>query len=331
MITLVIPVYKNSSNIGPLLIALTELHRKLEGELTVTFVVDGSPDDSFLRLQQGLPTVEFRSTVILLSRNFGSFAAIRAGLAATEAEQYAVMAADLQEPPELVMAFAERLTQNGAEVVIGRREGRDDPFVSRLMSTFFWCIYRRLVLPQIPPGGVDVFGCTRNVRDQILLLNEQNSSLVGLLLWVGFRREEVGYRRRAREHGKSAWTFRKKLRYLSDSIFNFTDLPIRLLTFVGLFGLLTTLTVAVIVLVARFLGAISVPGYTATVLLVMFFGTLNCLGLGLIGGYIWRTFENTKGRPNYIISLQQSFPGTNAVLRSPAGQTVNAQHLGSTT
>lgn len=330
MIALVIPVYKNSGNIEPLLVALSDLNRKLKGSLVVTFVVDGSPDDSFLRLQQALPSAEFRSNLVLLSRNFGSFAAIRAGLAVTNAEQYAVMAADLQEPPELVAAFADCMDKRGAEVVIGRREGRDDPFFSRLMSAGFWSFYRKIVLPQVPPGGVDVFGCTRKVRDQILLLNEQNSSLLGLLFWIGFRREEIGYHRRAREIGKSAWTFRKKLRYLSDSIFSFTDLPIRLLTFVGLFGMLTTIAVAAIVIAARLAGAIAVPGYTATVLLVMFFGTMNCFGIGLIGGYISRTFENSKGRPNFIVSCQQTFPGVGASLRESNSSDVIVPHLSST-
>jgi glycosyltransferase involved in cell wall biosynthesis len=330
MMSLVIPVYRNANNIEPLLVALAELSRKLEETLEVTFVVDGSPDDSFLRLQRALPSVEFRSKLVLLSRNFGAFAAVRAGLTAADADRYAVMAADLQEPPELVATFAERMTKNGAEVVIGRREGREDPFLSRLMSAAFWSLYRRLVLPQIPPGGVDVFGCTRNVRDQILLLNEQNSSLVGLLFWVGFRREEVSYRRRAREIGKSAWTFRKKFRYLSDSVFSFTDLPIRLLTLVGLVGLLTTVALAVLVIAARLAGAIPVPGYAATVLLVMFFGTLNCFGIGLIGSYIWRAFENSKGRPNFVISSQQAFPGTNAISPSAAIGSVTNPSLSNT-
>jgi polyisoprenyl-phosphate glycosyltransferase len=309
MISLVIPVYRNSANIAPLLAALTELRRKLSVELEVDFVVDGSPDDSFLQLQRALPTAGFRSKLLLLSRNFGSFPAIRAGLEVGEGEYFAVMAADLQEPPELVIEFFERMAEGGAEVVIGKREGRCDPFFSRALSATFWWLYRRMIQPQIPKGGVDVFGCRRNVRDCILRLGEQNSSLVGLLFWVGFRRQEVSYKRRSRTLGKSAWTIKKKLRYLSDSVFNFTDLPIRALTMTGFFGLLITLAFGLAVVAARVAGAIDVPGYAATVLLVMFFGTLNCFGLGVVGGYVWRTFENSKARPNYIISSHQAYAG----------------------
>ncbi|HEY5959194.1 MAG TPA: glycosyltransferase family 2 protein [Polyangiaceae bacterium] len=309
MISLVIPVYRNSANVPPLLAALSDLNRSLSDELEVVFVVDGSPDDSFLLLERALPNQDFRSKLALLSRNFGSFSAIRAGLTLGDGEYFAVMAADLQEPPELIVDFVDQMRNHGVEVVVGKREGREDPLLSRWMSATFWSLYRRLIQPQVPEGGVDVFGCRRDVRDHILRLNEQNSSLVGLLFWVGFRRAEVSYRRRARTLGKSAWTVKKKLRYLSDSIFSFTDLPIRILTMVGLIGLTLTFVFGAAVTIGRISGAVDVPGYAATVLIVMFFGTLNCFGLGVVGGYVWRGFENSKSRPSFIVSSQQSFSG----------------------
>lgn len=308
MISLVIPVYKNALNIPPLLEALKDLAPRLSTPFEVVFVVDGSPDDSHSILRASLPGVPFGSQLLLLSRNFGAFAAIRAGLAAGRGDYFAVIAADLQESPDLVIEFLARM-RDGAQVVVGRREGRDDPLATRMSSSLFWWLYRRTVQPDLPEGGVDVFGCTRDVRDQIVRLPEQNSSLVGLLYWVGFRRAEVPYQRRARQIGKSAWTLRKKFRYLTDSIFGFTDLPIRLLTGLGLVGLLVTFFLGAAVVVARLMGLIEVPGYAPTVLLVMFFGTLNCFGLGVVGGYVWRGFENSKQRPNYIVADRTAFEG----------------------
>ena len=307
MISLVIPVYKNAGNIPSLVTALEALNQRLEGKLEVVLVVDGSPDDSHLLLAKALPSASFRSQLLLLSRNFGAFSAIRAGLEAGTGDYFAVMAADLQEPPELVVEFVERM-KAGAEVVVGKRVGRDDPFLSRAMSSLFWSTYRRFVQPQVPEGGVDVFGCRRAVRDQLVALCEQNSSLVGLLFWVGFRRESVEYKRRAREIGTSAWTMKKKIRYLMDSMFSFTDLPVRLLTTIGFLGLLVSLVFGTVVFVGRLLGMIQSPGYAATVVVVMFFGALNCFGLGVIGGYVWRGFENSKVRPNFIVSGKQVFP-----------------------
>jgi glycosyltransferase involved in cell wall biosynthesis len=313
LISLVIPVYRNAENIEALMQALARLHRELADELEVVFVVDGSPDDSYLRLSASLPKAPFRSQLLLLSRNFGAFSAIRAGLAAGQGDYFAVMAADLQEPPELILQFASLLRGGQCDVAVGRRTGRADPLGSRMSSALFWGFYRRHIQREIPTGGVDVFGCTRAVRDHLLRLCENNSSLVGLLFWVGFRRVEVEYPRQERRAGRSGWTFRKKMRYLMDSIFSFSDLPIRVLLSFGVLGLSLSALLAVVVAVAKIEGSIPVPGYAATVLVVIFFGALNCFGLGVIGGYVWRTFENTKGRPNYIVAIQERFGAAQTV------------------
>ncbi len=312
MISVVIPVYRNAENIPSLLEALQQLDQDLDGDLEVVFVVDGSPDDSALRLSTELPTLGMRAQLLTLSRNFGSFEAIRAGLEAGRGDYFAVMAADLQEPPSLMASFHQRLRSGECDITIGQRATRDDPALRRLMSTTFWAFYRRFVVPDVPPGGLDVFGCTRAVRDQILRLRERNSSLVGLLLWVGFRREYVRYERRAREIGESAWSLRKRLAYLMDSVFSFSALPIQILLRLGTLGLGVSAVFSLVVIATKLFSEIPVPGYAATVLVVTFFGALNCFGLGVVGQYVWRTFENTKARPGHIVASREEFePNTN--------------------
>lgn len=307
MISLVIPVYRNEQSIPSLILALNEIAQTVSS-LEVVFVVDGSPDNSFLALETQLPKAEFVSQLLLLSRNFGAFAAIAAGLEAARGEQFCVMAADLQEPPELITDFSKKLTQ-GVDVIFGTRDERDDPASSKFFSEMFWKLYRKFVNPEIPPGGVDVFACNRKVRDQIIQLRERGSSLIGLLFWVGFNREFVPYVRRRREHGKSSWSFKKKWNYFLDSFFSFTNLPIRLLTNLGAIGLLLSCAIGVAVTFAKLFGLISVPGYAATILTVLFFGGLNSLGLGIVGEYVWRTFQNSQGRPNFIVSISSSYEG----------------------
>ena len=153
----------------------------------------------------------------------------------------------------------------------------------------------------MPRGGVDVFGCNAVVRDRVLTFRESNTNLIALLFWIGFRRSYVGYKRYARQEGKSAWTWRKKLRYSINSVFNFTDIPITLLFYCGGFALVLALLGIMTVLFARITGRIQVPGYTAIVLSVMFFGALTSIGLGVVGQYLWLTLQNTRQRPNYII------------------------------
>lgn len=311
MLSIVIPVYRNAESIPDLLVALNNVAGIAQHDfnqlIEVVFVVDGSPDNCHELLELTLPKVSFTSKLLLHSRNFGSFAAIRTGLIAASGNYFAVLAADLQEPPELVLQFFEKLANNGCDVVVGCRENRNDPVFSRFASNTFWKLYKKFVISEIPEKGVDVFGCNREFRDRLVSLEEANSSLIGLIFWLGFKREEINYTRVARKHGESAWTFKKKINYLLDSIFSFTDLPVRLLTLFGLLGITISSLLTVIILVAKFYGNIVVPGYTATVLTIIFFGGLNALGLGIIGAYAWRTYENTKRRPLAVVMKMQSF------------------------
>lgn len=307
--SIVIPVYRNAGSVPALLEAMEGIAGKLQGRLEVVFVVDGSPDASFLLLEDGLAGSSFDAQLILLSRNFGAFAAIRCGLRHATGQSIGVMAADLQEPPELMLEFFDALTNRPLDVVFGQRLGRADPGLSTLASNLFWAAYRRLVQPDVPEGGVDVFAVTAGFRDRLVALDESNSSLLGLLFWLGGRREFIGYTRRRREHGTSAWTLRKKVTYLLDSVFAFSDLPVRLLMAAGLLGLSVAALLGMVVLVARVSGQFEVPGYAGSMLAILFFGALNTFGIGIVGNYAWRAYENTKRRPTDIVSLHAEFRG----------------------
>jgi glycosyltransferase involved in cell wall biosynthesis len=242
-----------------------------------------------------------RTQLLSLSRNFGSFAAIAAGLERARGNCLAVMAADLQEPPELIIQFFEVLGAGRADIVFGVRAGRSDPWLSEIASNLFWFLYRKLVVKGIPRGGVDVFGCTGEVRDQLLHLQGIDSNLIALLFWLGYRREYIVYQRRGRIEGKSAWTFGKKVRYCLNSIFNFTDLPIQLLLYSGTIALLLAVSASILVIVAKLRGDIQVPGYTPIVLATLFFGALTSLGFGIVGQYLWLGLQIGRRRPNYIV------------------------------
>ena len=255
-------------------------------DLEVVFVVDGSPDGSLRILQERLPSWRVRDAARRAqSRNFGSFAAIAAGLQQGRGDYFAVISADLQEPPELVRRVPPPDgRRRGRRRVRSPHRPRRSARVARAVARCFWRLYRRFVVPDMPKGGVDMFGCTRQVRDHVVAMREVNTNLIALLFWLGFRRAFVPYERRARLEGRSAWTFGRKLRYALDSVFNFTDLPIRAL------------------LAARhrrhgvrdrrraspcssgwYTGRVPVLGYTPLMLVITFFGGLTALGLGIIG------------------------------------------------
>jgi glycosyltransferase involved in cell wall biosynthesis len=301
MYSLVIPVYMNEGSLGRLLDELIEMGSRVSGELEVVFVVDGSPDRSLEILRERLPAVPLATQLVSLSRSFGSFSAIAAGLKCARGEFLAVMSADLQEPPALIASFFEILGCRRADIVFGVRSGRSDPWLSELASSLFWWVFRRFVVQDMPPGGVDVFGCSRQVCERLLQLPEINSNLIALLFWLGYRREYVVYQRAARLEGKSAWTHSQKLRYGLNSIFNFTDLPIRVLLYVGSIAFAAACIVSGIVIVAKLRGDIPVPGYTPMVLASLFFGALTSLGFGIVGQYLWLALQSSHRRPDYIV------------------------------
>lgn len=302
MFSLVVPVYMNEESVPDLLARLTRLSQSVDGGLEAVIVVDGSPDRSLEHLTDGLSRSRVRSQLLVLSRNFGSFAAILAGLEHARGEYFGVMSADLQEPEDLVLSLRDQVASDRCDVAVGRRGTRADRSGSKMLAAVFWWFYRRFVQPEMPAGGFDVFACNKVFRDHLLTLKERNTTLVGLVCWLGFRRQEVLYARLPRPYGRSAWSLRRRIRYMLDSAFAFSHLPIRLMEFVGVLGLVLAIGLGVAVLNARLQSGVVVPGYTATVLVVIFFGALNLLGIGLLGEYVWRAFENTKGRPPYVVA-----------------------------
>ncbi|MBK6736539.1 MAG: glycosyltransferase family 2 protein [Haliea sp.] len=308
--SLIIPIYKNEANLPALLDCVLDMSRTLEGRLEVVCVVDGSPDHCYSILKNELPNYPFPSQLLLHSRNYGSFAAIRTGMKSMRGQYMAVMAADLQEPLELAIEFFLTLERDEADVVVGARDAREDPWRTRISSHLFWWFYKKFVIPDIPEGGVDMFGCNHIFREELLALEESHGSLIGLIYWLGFRRKTVLYKRQARTHGVSAWTFRKKLNYLMDSIFAFSDLPIRMLIGLGILGMVVVLVFSALIMVLKLTGSFATPGYAATIITILGFGSLNVIGIGIVGAYVWRSYGNTMGRPLAIQMKHHSFDGT---------------------
>ena len=309
--SVIVPVYKNEANVPGLLERLAALDRSVGGGIEAVCVVDGSPDASHRLLAEGLARAPYASRLLLLSRNFGSFPAIREGLRVAGGRWFAVMAADLQEPQELVEKFFAALRADEADVVLGTRASRADGLADRTAANAFWGVYRRLINPDMPPGGIDIFGCNLAFRDRLLEFAESHSSLVGQILWLGFRRKAIPYARSTRTLGSSAWTFGRKVKYLMDNVFAFTDLPIKVFVSLGFVGLATSIVVGAAVIVGRLSGAFDVPGYAATMVAIVFFASLNLFALGIMGSYVWRAYENTKGRPIAVVMRDERFgPGS---------------------
>ena len=307
MLSIVIPVYRNEANIARLLREMERIAGASPMGIELVLVVDGSPDRSHEILRQSLPGRRFSAVLVSLSRNFGAFNAVRCGLEVARGQYFVALAADLQEPPDLALAFLTALRAGDADVVFGTPSTRDDPWFDSISSRVFWWAYSRLVLPDAPPAGVYTFGCTRIVRDRLIELREPTTNLVALLFWLGFRRAFIPYERDQRQGGRSAWTLGRKIRYGLDSLFSFTDLPVRLLLLLGVIGTVTAVTAATLLLAASLAGRIEVPGYAPTMLAVTFFGSITSLGLGILGQYSWLILQTTRARPSYLVEHVERF------------------------
>jgi hypothetical protein len=153
----------------------------------------------------------------------------------------------------------------------------------------------------MPRGGIDVFACNRRVRDALLELREANSSLVGLLIWLGYPFSIVPYVRLQRAHGKSEWRLGRLINYMSDSAFAFSHTPIKVIRWLGFIGSGLGILGGLILVILRLTGSITEAGYTPIMLMILVMGSLNLVAIGVLGSFIWRTFENTKHRPHAVV------------------------------
>lgn len=299
-ISIVIPVYYNEENLRPLYEDIQEKlfsHSDLEWELVM--VNDGSKDNSY-KVMRELAQKDERVKIFSLSRNFGSHAAILCGLAQCTGDCAVVKAADLQEPTELVLEMVERW-KKGFNVVLAVREDREESKGQTLFANLYYWMVRKAALSQMPKGGFDVYLLDRKVIKVLMSLDERNSALTGQILWSGFRTDKVLYTRLAREIGTSKWTLKKKIRLVSDTLFSFSTLPIKMVTVVGTLSFIGSLIWAILVFIFKFMGLIDVSGWTTLFIFNLFSFGVIMLTLGILGEYLWRAFDASRNRPPYII------------------------------
>ena len=172
----------------------------------------------------------------------------------------------------------------------------------KLFASFYWWINRKFLANDTPKGGFDVFGLSRRAREALVQLPELNTNITSQLQWIGFDREYIPFHRRARQSGKSTWTIKRKVKLFADSIYGFSGAPIVLILSIGILAVFFFSTVGIVTALASMLGWIDVPGYTTIVLLGAIGHSLTITACGIIGGYVFRAFENSKGRPRYIIA-----------------------------
>ena len=280
---------------------LRDVLRQADGEYEIVLVDDHSTDASSEFARQWALD-ESNVCYLRLARNCGSHAAFSAALSVCTGDCAVLLAADLQDPPETIPRLLEEW-RKGHDVVWAARAAREGESWSTLFfSRAYYRIMRRLALPNMPPTGADFLLLDRKVINAYNAIPEKNTSLLAMILWMGFRQTTIDYVKQARHAGRSKWTFSKKLKLAVDSIVSFSSAPIRWISVLGLLMATCGFLYALIVLIGRLTGWITAgTGFAAlmTVLLVGQ-GTIMIM-LGVLGEYLWRTFDEARGRPRYLV------------------------------
>jgi dolichol-phosphate mannosyltransferase len=299
--SILVPVYYNELNLLDTIPQLLGLADKLaEYRLELVFVDDGSGDRSLEILLDFQSKYPGTIKVVKLTRNFGSMSAIQAGFSVATGDCVGMISADLQDPPELFLEMIGHW-EKGTKAVFAIRQDREEPFLQKLFSNTYYSLVRNYAVPGYPDGGFDFFLVDRQIVAEINRIREKNTNLMTLIYWLGFKPIMIPYVRRARKKGKSRWTLRKKMKLFVDTFVAFTFFPIRTLSVIGFIVALSSFGYGAFILLYWLFFSIEVKGWVPTMLIITFTTGLQMTMLGVLGEYLWRTLDEVRGRPNFVI------------------------------
>ena len=302
VISLVVPCYNEEEVLSLFLQNITELTKTIDGyEFEFVFVDDGSTDKT-LEILMTFAKKDNRVRIVELSRNFGKEAAMTAGIDFCKGDAVIPLDADLQDPPELIIKMVDHWN-DGAQVVLARRVDRSsDGFLKRQSARSFYRFHNAITDVKIPENVGDFRLMDRVVVDAIHQMPERNRFLKGIFAWVGFRTVIIDYVRAPRAAGDTKFSGFRLWNFALEGITSFSAVPLKVWTYVGLLAALLGMSYGVFILFYSVIFGNEVPGYTSTILVVLFFGSLNMVSIGIMGEYISRIYTEVKERPLYLVN-----------------------------
>jgi dolichol-phosphate mannosyltransferase len=308
MISIIFPVYNEEENLLTLYKRLKSVTAETHEELEFIFVDDCSTD-STLSILEDLKNIDDRIEIIRFSRNCGSHAAVSAGLNFCSGDNAIILSADLQDPPEIVPRLLNEWRM-GYKVVWGVREKREgENLLVRASSRLYYFLMNHLTNVTQPPTGADVFLIDRVVIDAFKQSPEKNTSVYMLIAWLGFTQTYIRYVKEARFAGTSKWNTAKRIKLLLDSLISFSYVPLRFMSLMGVICALLGLFYSIIVFLNA-LNAIPVQGWSSLMIVVLFLGGIQMTMLGILGEYLWRAYDETRGRLRYVIEKNTIVKGS---------------------
>ena len=300
-VSVIIPVYNEEENVLFLVEQLNAYFQKEKRfSAEIIFVNDGSTDDTHKRLKS-VPHKYYSYKIISFSRNFGSHAALRAGILRAEGDYITFMYADLQDPLSLVSRMYDQVVDKGIDICWAFRNSSASAGTEKFFSTVYAILMRKYAVANFPKKGFDIVLFSKKVKDCLDKNLESNSSIFIQILSLGFKQTSITYDKRERKHGKSKWTISKKIKLLIDSFVAFSFAPIRLVSIMGLIFFIVGIIWTIIIVLRKLLFDDLASGWPALLsILLVGFGITN-ISLGIIAEYLWRTLDASRKRPTFIV------------------------------
>jgi polyisoprenyl-phosphate glycosyltransferase len=300
-LSIVVPAYNEGEGVRDArdaIVASMEA-RMPDWDFEIVFVDDGSDDDTFDHLSD-LAATDARVRVLRLVKNYGSHTAIIAGFEHARGDCAAYVACDLQDPPETIPRM-EMVLRGPVQIVYAVRRARKDRWTSRMTSRVFFTLAHHLVSPGIPPTGSGMFLLGPKALAAVRLFRERNLTLDGLFATMGYPQARVDYDRVERRHGSSKWTLGKRLRIFADFFVGYSYVPIRFMSYLGISVAALGFLYAMAVVINRLFFSAPIEGWSSLMVVVLLLGGLQMIIMGVMGEYVWRSLDEVRARPRYII------------------------------
>ena len=300
-LSLVVPCYNEAENVAAFQDAVITAFKGCGYDYEIIFVNDGSKDATLHNLRKIFKAQRCPVKVVSFSRNFGKEAGLYAGMKEAAGEYVSLIDADLQQRPEIVRDMVKILDESPEyDVVAAYQDRRGEGKVLSFFKKSFYSIINKLSNVTLQPDASDFRTFRRSVRDSIMELAEYHRFSKGIFAWVGYDTCFIPYTACERHAGTTKWNFWKLLNYAVDGIIGYSTAPLRFSTYVGALSAIAAVIYLIVVVLEKVILGIDIPGYATIIVLLLFFGSMQLFGLGIIGEYVGRTFEQSKNRPVYI-------------------------------
>lgn len=302
-ISVIIPCYYNEENIPYTSAALLENEQLFPEDVSFEYIMvdDGSKDGTYDALRKFKSDYPDKVKIVKLAGNFGAYTAVLAGMKYATGDCNIVIAADLQDPPELMVKMYDYWTKS-TKLVLANRANREDALFDKMFAKWYHRLIKKYAIGNMPDGGFDFCLFDAKLREEVVAMNEKNTNTLFLLVWLKYDFVSIPYTRVKRKIGTSKWTFKKKIKLLIDSFAAFSYFPIRIISLTGMLLGIAAIVYAVFILIAKLTGHIQIEGWTAMMLIFLFVSAFQMIAIGILGEYLWRTLDAARNRPTYVVS-----------------------------